>query len=36
MESLRAQGKNDAAELVRREFDAALQKADVKLTIDTL
>jgi len=36
MESLRAQGKNDAAELVRREFDAAWQKADVKLTIDTL
>ena len=36
MESLRAQGKNDAAELVRREFDAAWQKADVKLTIDSL
>ncbi len=36
MESLRAQGKNDAAELVRHEFDAAWQKADVKLTIDTL
>jgi tetratricopeptide (TPR) repeat protein len=36
MESLRAQGKNDAAELVRSEFDAAWQKADVKLTIDSL
>jgi len=36
MESLRTQGKNDAAELVRREFDAAWQKADVKLTIDSL
>ena len=36
MESLRAQGKNDAAELVRREFDAAWQKADIKLTIDSL
>ena len=31
MESLRAQGKNGAAELVKREFDAAWQKADVKL-----
>jgi hypothetical protein len=36
MESLSAQGKTDAAELVRREFDAAWQKADVKLAIDTL
>ena len=36
MESLRSQGKSDAAELVRREFDAAWQKADVKLTIDSL
>jgi len=36
MESLRAQGKNDAAELVRSEFDAAWGKADVKLTIDSL
>lgn len=36
MESLRGRGKNDAAELVRREFDAAWQKADVKLTIDLL
>lgn len=36
MESLRAQGKSDAAELVRREYDAAWGKADVKLTIDSL
>jgi hypothetical protein len=36
MESLRGQGKNDAAELVRHEFDAAWQKGDVKLTIDSL
>ena len=36
MESLRAQGKNDAADLVRREFDAAWGKADVKLAIDSL
>jgi hypothetical protein len=36
MESLRYQGKSDAAELVRREFEAAWQKAEVKLAIDLL
>jgi len=36
MESLRSQGKSDAAELVRREFEAAWQKADLKLTLDLL
>jgi hypothetical protein len=36
MESLRAQGKRDAAELVKSEFDAAWGKADVRLTIDSL
>ncbi len=36
MESLRHQGKSEAAELVRREFEAAWQKADVKLALDLL
>jgi len=36
MQSLRAQQKNEDAEWVKREFDAAWAKADVKLTIDEL
>jgi len=36
MESLRAQGKNEDAGWVRREYDAAWSKADVKLKIDEL
>ena len=33
MESLRAQGKDDDAAWVKREFDAAWAKADVKLSL---
>ena len=36
MESLRAQGKTEDAESVKREFDAAWRKADVKLSIDEM
>jgi hypothetical protein len=36
MESLKAQGKSEAAEMVRREFEAAWGKADVKLTVEGL
>jgi tetratricopeptide (TPR) repeat protein len=36
MESLRVQGKNQDAELVKREFDAAWAKADVTLKVDEL
>ena len=36
MESLRAQGKTEDAEFVRREFDAAWRKADVKLSIEEM
>ena len=32
MESLRAQGRNEDAALVKREFDAAWAKSDVKLS----
>jgi tetratricopeptide (TPR) repeat protein len=33
MEALRAQGKNEQAEWVRKEYEAAWAKADVKLTL---
>ena len=36
MESLRAQGKNQDADLVKREFEAAWAKADVTLKVDEL
>jgi len=36
MESLRAQGKDDDAAWVKREFDAAWAKADVKLSLPEL
>jgi tetratricopeptide (TPR) repeat protein len=36
MESLRAQGKNQDAEWVKREFDAAWAKADVTLKVEEL
>lgn len=36
MESLRAQAKADAAEWVRREFEAVWAKADIKLRIEDL
>jgi tetratricopeptide (TPR) repeat protein len=36
MESLRAQGKNQAADWVKREFDAAWAKADVTLKVEDL
>jgi tetratricopeptide (TPR) repeat protein len=36
MESLRAQHKTEAAEAVRREFEAAWAKADIKLRIEDL
>jgi len=34
MESLRAQKKNEEADWVRKEFEAAWAKADVKLKIE--
>ncbi|HLY20334.1 MAG TPA: hypothetical protein VKR61_24065 [Bryobacteraceae bacterium] len=36
MESLRAQGKNEDADSVRREFQAAWAKADITLKVDEL
>ena len=36
MESLRAQGKNQDADWVKREFDAAWAKADVTLRVADL
>ncbi len=36
LQSLRAQGRMGAAEWVRREFEAAWQKADIKLSLDLL
>jgi Flp pilus assembly protein TadD len=36
MESLKAQGKTEDADWVRREFDAAWDKADVKLRLEDL
>jgi len=36
MESLKAQGKTEAAETVKREFDANWAKADVKLRLEDL
>jgi tetratricopeptide (TPR) repeat protein len=36
MEALRAQGKNEDADLVQREFDAAWAKADATLKVDEL
>ena len=36
MESLRAQGKNEDAGWVKREYDAAWSKADVKLKVDEM
>ena len=36
MESLRAQGKNEDADWVKREFDAAWSKADIQLKIEDL
>jgi len=36
MESLRAQGKNQDAEWVKREFDAAWAKADVTLKVEEM
>ena len=36
METLRAQGKNEAAAWVKREFDAAWAKADIQLKIEEL
>ncbi|MBZ5623142.1 MAG: hypothetical protein LAQ69_31140 [Acidobacteriia bacterium] len=36
MESLKAQGKTDAAAWVQKEFEACWAKADVKLTIDEM
>ena len=36
MESLRAQGKTEEAEMVRKEFESAWAKADIKLKIEDL
>jgi tetratricopeptide (TPR) repeat protein len=36
MESLRAQKKNEQADWVRKEFDAAWAKADVKLRLEEM
>jgi len=36
MESLRAQGKIEDADSVKREFDAAWSKADVKGSLDEM
>ena len=36
MESLRAQGKDQDAEWVKREFDAAWAKADVTLKVEEM
>jgi tetratricopeptide (TPR) repeat protein len=36
MESLRAQGKTEETEMVRREFEAAWAKADIKLRLEDL
>ena len=36
MESLRAQGKDQDADWVRREFDAAWAKADITLKVEEL
>ena len=36
LESLRAQGKNEDAEFVNREFEAAWAKADVKMSVDEM
>ena len=36
MESLKAQGKNEAAELVRKEHEAAWAKSDVKLRLEEM
>ncbi len=36
MESLRAQGKNQAADSVKREYEAAWSKADIQLKIEEL
>ena len=36
MESLKAQGRTDAAEFVRKQFDDAWQNADIKLRIEDL
>jgi len=36
MESLRAQGEHQDADLVKREFDAAWAKADVTLKVEEL
>jgi hypothetical protein len=36
LESLKAQNKNEAAEAVRREFDASWAKADVALRVEDL
>jgi hypothetical protein len=36
MESLRAEGKTEAAEMVRKEFEANWAKADVKVRIDEM
>ncbi len=36
MESLRAQGKDEDAAWVKREFDAAWAKADVTLKIEEM
>jgi tetratricopeptide (TPR) repeat protein len=35
-QALRAQGKNESADLVRREFEKAWKRADVKLSLDWL
>jgi Flp pilus assembly protein TadD len=35
-ESLKAQGKTEAAEWVRKEFEACWAKADVRLTIEEM
>ncbi|MBC7909127.1 MAG: hypothetical protein H7Y30_01420 [Pyrinomonadaceae bacterium] len=36
MESLKAQGKNDAAQFVRREFESAWKNADTQLRVEDL
>ena len=36
VESLRAQGKNEDAEWVRKELDAAWAKADIKMKLDEM
>ena len=36
MESLRAQGRNEDADMVSREFEAAWAKADVKISVDEM